>query len=52
MGQRVNYKVRELKIWIRVILLLSCGQADLKTDIKIDGMRRYIKYEYEFVYFS
>jgi len=26
MGQRVNYKVRELKKWIRVILLLNCGQ--------------------------
>jgi len=52
MGQRVNYKVRELKKWIRVILLLNCGQADLKTDIKTDGMTRYIRYVYEFVYFS
>jgi hypothetical protein len=31
---------------------LTCGQADLKTDINIDGMTRYIRYVYEFVYFS
>jgi hypothetical protein len=28
---------------------LSCGQADLKTDINIDGMTRYIRYVYELV---